>query len=75
MTRHKCVTACTAGWPPGRKCHCSACGENFSCALHFDAHNETGKCVDPGSLGLKQNRLGVWVMEQDWWKEQTDDDA
>lgn len=58
---HACSGGCTKGWSAGRKCHCSACGENFSTVGNFDQHFEKDKCLHPSVVGLVKNKRGVWI--------------
>lgn len=62
---HDCTAGCTAGWSPGRKCHCRGCGQNFSTVGNFDRHlerRESGnRCLLPADCGLEPNRYGVWI--------------
>jgi len=58
---HDCQPACVAGWQPGRKCHCTQCGENFSIHKHFDVHRDNEKCSLPSEHNLVLNIHGVWV--------------
>lgn len=59
---HQCSPACTAGWQPGRKCHCRGCGNNFSTPANFDKHRRNGECVPPDKAGLVMNQRGVYTM-------------
>lgn len=53
---------CTAGWQPGRKCHCVGCCENFSTVGNFDKHRRNGECISPARVGLVANERGIWTM-------------
>lgn len=53
---------CTAGWTPGRKCHCAGCCENFSTVGNFDKHRRNGECIPPVEAGLVLNtKRGVYT--------------
>jgi hypothetical protein len=60
---HDCTAKCVAGWPAGKKCHCTACGETMSCPAHFDKHRDKDSCINPRKLGLTKNDFGVWVQK------------
>jgi hypothetical protein len=58
--KQNCPPEHTAGWGPGRKCHCPTCHKNFSVISHFDKHRPKGECLSPESIGLELNAHGVW---------------
>jgi hypothetical protein len=60
---HDCEKRCVAGWQPGRKCHCTECGENFSSPPNFDKHRGSLGCTPPAKSGLILNpSTSVWHM-------------
>ncbi|ASZ74848.1 hypothetical protein FDI69_gp031 [Rhodococcus phage Trina] len=53
------------------RCECprKACAEVFSNIRNFDKHRLYGKCVDPETVGLIIGKSGVWITEQERFKE------
>jgi uncharacterized C2H2 Zn-finger protein len=46
--------------PGSNTCRCTACGEYFSNDRSFTRHRRDGKCLDPTSRGLTQDKRGIW---------------
>jgi hypothetical protein len=60
---HDCKAECVAGWPSTKRCHCTACGRDFSCPVNFDLHRDKDECLDPRRVGLRKSDYGVWVRK------------
>jgi hypothetical protein len=60
---HDCTPKCVAGWPSTKRCHCTVCGFDFSCPKNFDLHRDNDQCLDPTTVGLAPNKLGIWIQK------------